>query len=114
MKKILLTGVAVLFLATGTAHAQAAKDNEATCYGTNGDIVSCDELGYLYHCDDPDDEVYVRHDHLLSDLSSHTITVYTRTGSGRKYKNRANVYYNIHTDTLSLNGKRCKKTGEHR
>ena len=43
MKKLLLTGIAALFLATGTAHAEdcAENDKRATCDNPTGWIAQC-------------------------------------------------------------------------
>jgi hypothetical protein len=79
-------------------------------------------VGQRYVCDgvgvdaagNPVDEIYIRHDHLLSDLSSSTITIYRRAGSGRRHKSKGPILrspvvrYDAYTDKLTLNGKRCR------
>jgi hypothetical protein len=57
---------------------------------------------------DAEADIYIKHEHVLSDLSSHTITIYTRSGSGRK-KRLPVIHYDMRADTLTLNGKRCKE-----
>ena len=116
MKKALLTGVAALFLATGAALAAPpiAEEGKDECVGpldenSNPTSIPCDQLGEFYDCGvDADDDIYIRHQHLLSDLSSTTITIYSRTGSGRKQRTPV-IHYDKRTDALALNGKRCKK-----
>jgi len=122
MKKLFLSGVVALFLATGTAHAQMGEEDNGSCLGPDATKIPCTQLGRLYKCDGADvdaadnvvDEIYIRHNHLLSDLSSHTITIYTRTGSGRRHRSTEPrfrypiVHYDVHTGKLTLNGKRCR------
>jgi len=70
MKKLLLTGIAALFLVTGAAHARNAN----MCIGPLATEIPCAELGDEFMCGKSDiDTVYLKGDHLLSDLSSHTI-----------------------------------------
>ena len=85
-----------------------------------------EELGRQYKCDgayvDASDEtvdnIYIKHNHLLSDLSSHTVTIFTRTGSGRRHRSTEPrfrypvVHYDVYTGKLTLNGKRCKPIPE--
>ena len=111
-----VSGIAALFLATGTAHAAPpiGEEEKGECVGPLDEnsvptSIPCDQLGEFYDCGvDADDDIYIRHEHLLSDLSSHTITIYTRTGSGRKQRTPV-IHYDMRADTLTLNGKRCKK-----
>jgi hypothetical protein len=66
MTRFFIAGVAALFLATGAAHA---KDDD-TCIGPNATEIPCAELGNEFMCGKSDiDTVYIRTDHLLSDLS---------------------------------------------
>ena len=69
MKKTLLTSVAALFLVTGTAHAQDEPE------WPEGIELDCGKQL-------ADDTIYVKHTHLLSDMSSHTITIIS--GQGRQ------------------------------
>ena len=106
MKKLFLTSIAALFLTTGAAHATCAvdADQDPTKFPCNEA-----ELGDEYTCDGSDvDTVYMRHDHLLSDLSSHSITVRTPLMTARKSKRYPVVRYDIQTHKLTLNGKRCR------
>ena len=105
MKKLLLTSVAALFLATGTAHA---KDDN-TCVKPNIIESSCSTDGDQYDCDNEFDSVYIRNDHRLSDLSSHTITIYTPLGRSRDSKRYPVVRYDVETGKLTMNGKRCRR-----
>ena len=69
MKTLLLAGGAVLLLVTGRAHA---KDVDM-CVGPHATEIPCAELGNEFMCGKSDiDTVYIRTDHLLSDLSAHT------------------------------------------
>ena len=112
----ILTSIAVLLLATGAALAAPpiAEEEKGECVGpldenSNPTTIPCDQLGEFYECSvDADDNIYIRHQHLLSDLSSTTITIYSRTGSGRKQRTPV-IHYDKRTDALALNGKRCKK-----
>jgi hypothetical protein len=115
MKKLFLAGIATLFLATGAAHAASpiAEEEKGECVGldenSNPTSIPCEQLGEFYDCGvDADDDIYIRHQHLLSDLSSTTITISSRTGSGRKQRTPV-IHYDKRTDVLTLNSKRCKK-----
>jgi len=172
--RALLTGIAALFLATGTAHAESKLDQDLAWWCNNPETVEqCEifrkarvskpfeltdyesdevlrercqngasywcgvleqrkteraqeELGRQYKCDgayvDASDEtvdnIYIKHNHLLSDLSSHTVTIFTRTGSGRRHRSTEPrfrypvVHYDVYTGKLTLNGKRCKPIPE--
>jgi hypothetical protein len=103
MRRIFLTGVAALLLATGTAHA---KDVDM-CFGPNATEIPCTQLGDEFTCDDGPDTVRIRHDHLLSDLSSHTITIQTPLMTARKSKRYPIIRYDVETGKLTMNGKRC-------
>src|SRR5262249_36382909 len=105
MKKMPLAGVAALFLATGTAHAKDAD----MCVGPDATEIPCAELGNEFMCDKSDiDTVYIRHNHLLSDLSSHTITIQTPLRTARKGKRYPVIRYDVETGKLTLNGKQCR------
>jgi hypothetical protein len=116
MKKLFLTSIAALLLATGTAQAAPPTEQEleGLCWGPpneNGTPtdIPCDQLGEFYDCGvNADDDIYIRHQHLLSDLSSTTITIYSRAGSGRKQRTPV-IHYDKRADALTLNGRRCKK-----
>jgi hypothetical protein len=105
MKKALLTSVAALFLATGTAHAE----DDDTCVRPNLTESSCSKDGDQYKCDNDFDTVYIRHDHLLSDLSSHTITIYTPLMTSRKSKRYPVIRYDVQIGKLTMNGKQCHR-----
>jgi len=102
------------FLWQTYAHAQLAEEEDNQCYKTTDTFVPCTELGTIYECGSAVDEVFVKHNHLLSDLSSHTITIYTRTGSGRKHARGPAVSYDLEKDKLTLNGKRCRPYSKER
>jgi hypothetical protein len=111
MKKLLLTGIAALFLVTGAAHARNAN----MCIGPLATEIPCAELGDEFMCGKSDiDTVYIRGDHLLSDLSSHTITVVTPLRQSRNGKRYPVIRYDFETGKLTLNGKRCKLIPEKR
>jgi hypothetical protein len=103
VKKLFLTSVAALFLATGTAHA---KDDD-TCIGPHLTDIPCAELGDVYECGNDLDTLYMRGDHLLSDLSSHTITIYTPLRQDRNGKRYPVIRYDMQTGKLTMNGKQC-------
>jgi hypothetical protein len=107
--RVMLAGVAVLLLVTGRAHA---KDVDM-CAGPHATEIPCTELGDEFMCDDLD-TVYIRHDHLLSDLSSHTITIHTPLMTARKSKRYPVIRYDVQTGKLTMNGKRCKLIPEKR
>jgi hypothetical protein len=105
MKKLFLTSIAALLLATGTAHA---KDVDL-CLGPNATEIPCAELGNEFVCGKSDiDTVYIRTDHLLSDLSAHTITVQTPLRQSRNGKRYPVIRYDVETGKLTLNGKQCR------
>jgi hypothetical protein len=105
-KKLLLAGVAVLFLAPGTTHA---KDVDM-CVGPDATEIPCAELGTEFMCGKSDiDTVFIRTDHLLSDLSSHTITVQTPLRQARNGKRYPVIRYDVETRKLALNGKQCRR-----
>jgi len=111
MKKLLLVGVAALLLATGRAHA---KDVDM-CVGSNATEIPCAELGNEFMCSKSDlDTVYIRLDHLLSDLSATTITIQTPLRQSRNGKRYPVIHYDLETGKLTLNGKRCKLIPEKR
>ena len=105
MKKLLLTGV-VIFVALRPAQDSQAKDTDL-CIGPHATEIPCAELGDEFMCDDLD-TVYIRHDHLLSDLSSHTITIHTPLMTARKSKRYPVIRYDVQTGKLTMNGKRCR------
>jgi hypothetical protein len=111
MKKLLLSGIAALFLATGATHAR----NADMCIGPSATEIPCAELGNEFMCGKSDiDAVYIRTDHLLSDLSAHTITVQTPLRQSRNGKRYPVIRYDFETGKLTLNGKRCKLIPEKR
>jgi hypothetical protein len=70
MKKLLLSGIAALFLATGAVHA---KDVDM-CVGPHATEIPCAELDNEFMCGKSDiDTVYIRTDHLLADLSTRAL-----------------------------------------
>jgi hypothetical protein len=102
---ILIAGIASLLLATGRAHA---KDVDM-CVGPHGTEIPCAELGNEFMCGKSDiDTVFIRTDHLLSDLSSHTITVQTPLRQSRNGKRYPVIRYDVETGKLTLNGKQCR------
>jgi hypothetical protein len=104
-QKTALASIAALFLATGTAHAKDA----AMCVGPNATEIPCAELGNEFMCGKSDiDTVYIRTDHLLSDLSAHTITVQTPLRQSRNGKRYPVIRYDFETGKLTLNGKQCR------
>ena len=101
----LLAGVAALLLSAGAAHA---KDVDL-CLGPNATEIPCAELGNEFVCGKSDiDTVYIRTDHLLSDLSAHTITVQTPLRQSRNGKRYPVIRYDVETGKLTLNGKQCR------
>lgn len=114
MKTMLLAGVAALFLATGTTHAQDRMPTESEmCFGENATEVPCAEYGDLV-CNDGVDNVYLRARHLISDMSSHTLTIITptRTARTREGKKRYPVIrYDMETGNVTMDGKRCVANG---
>jgi hypothetical protein len=106
MKKMLLSSVAALLLATRTAHAKDVQ----MCVGPHATEIPCAELGNEFMCGKSDlDTVYIRTDHLLSDLSSHTITVQTPLRQSRNGKRYPVIHYDVETGKLTLNGKPCRR-----
>src|SRR6516225_9057104 len=90
---ILLAGIAALFLATGTAKSSPSAIEQPMCEaGENGTEIPCDQLGVAYDCGQglhggeagEPDEVWVKHTHIASDLSSHTVTIFTPHMTARK------------------------------
>jgi hypothetical protein len=55
------------------------------------------------------DTVYIRHNHLLSDLSEHIITVQTPLMTARKSKRYPVIRYDVETHKLTLNDKPCRR-----
>src|SRR5262249_14117507 len=99
MKKALLTGIAVLFLATGTAHAEDSED-----------------LGTAYDCGSDHDAVWIKREHVLSTMIRTIITMNsdsygarTNYQTNRKTEPYPIIKYNKQTGVLTLNGKRCKE-----
>jgi len=85
MKKTLLTGIAVLFLATGTAHAI-----EYEC-GANTTVYV--QKGTLHVTHEPTTEASV------------VIRVETSSSNGKRWPI---VRYDIEKEKLTVNGQRCK------
>jgi hypothetical protein len=107
----LIIGIAALFIATGTVNAEKVD----MCLGPSATEIPCSELGREYMCGKSDiDTVYVRTDHLLSDLSAQTITVQTPLRQSRNGKRYPVIRYDFETGKLTLNGKRCKLIPEKR
>jgi hypothetical protein len=92
MKKLLLTGIAVLFLATGAAQAREEL--------LPGELV--------FKCDSDYDEVTIRQEHLASDMRRTFIAIESYTMTARKRKRYPVVQYDLHTHRLTLNGKPCR------
>jgi len=171
MKKLLLTGIAMLFLATGTIHAdpagqssqldiereahqscletygryrqdsktlylpeqhadydlcmqrekemqrEKAIDEQLLCPGKDATEIPCSQLGVAYDCNQTveagaePDEVWINHAHIYSDLSSHTITIYTPHMTARKSRRGPVIRYDIETDEITLDGKPCHPAG---
>jgi hypothetical protein len=66
MNRLFLVSIAAMFLATGATHAR----NADMCIGPSATEIPCAELGNEFMCGKSDiDAVYIRTDHLLSDLS---------------------------------------------
>lgn len=103
---VLIAGVAALsVLYTSAAHA---KDVDM-CVGPHATEIPCAELGNEFICRKSDlDTVYIRTDHLLSDLSSHTITIQTPLRQSRNGKRYPVIRYDVETGKLTLNGKQCR------
>ena len=103
MKKQFLTGIAALFLATGTAQTEA---QDAESCGWNG----CSELGDEYICGKSEiDSVFVNHYHVASDVAAFTITMQYPRGVAQGGKRYSIVRYDQQTHKLTLNGKICRK-----
>jgi|SRR6516165_4878276 hypothetical protein len=105
MRPHIISLIVALFLAAGTAHA---KDVDL-CLGPNATEIPCSQLGNEFMCGKSDiDTVYMRTDHLLSDLSAHTITVQTPLRQSRNGKRYPVIRYDFETGKLTLNGKQCR------
>ena len=94
----LITGIAVLFLATGAAHALTDEEIEA---------------GTQYDCGSDHDSVAVIHEHVLSTTTRAIVAVTSDSYGGRYKKGKRTPYpiiqYNMETGVVTLNGKRCKE-----
>ena len=102
MKKLFQAGIAALLLATGTARAEEAYERYDAFQrepGTSEYICGKDEV----------DTIFMRHDHLLSDLSGHMIMFETPLLTSRKHRRYPVIRYDLQTNTLTLNGKRCRR-----
>ena len=99
ISRAIMTGIAALFLATGTAHAE---DDDKY------------DPGVEYDCGSPHDQVWVKHEHVASSTIRRTITIESDSFGGRyDTHNKRTPYpvirYNMETQTLALNGKRCRE-----
>jgi len=94
--------LAALLLATGAAQAEENYEKY--------DAFQRDPSTSEYVCGKDDvDTVFIRHDHLLSDLSGHMIMIETPLLTARKHKRYPVIRYDLQTDRLTLNGKRCRR-----
>ena len=92
MKKLLLAGIAALFLATGAAQAR-----EELLPGER-----------VFECGSDYDEVTIRQEHLASDMFRTFIAIESYAVTARKKTRYPVVRYDLHTHKLTLNGKRCR------
>ena len=112
MRKVLLTGVAALFLATGAlaiallaatpTWAQEVVPYDSTWKGG--------EQTRPYKCDGAYglDEMSVLHTKGASDLARYVIVIDSARSWRRKGKPLPVIRFNAETETLTYNGKRCR------
>jgi hypothetical protein len=93
-EKLLLTGIAALFLATGTAHAQTTED-----YNEFGE----EKGDRIFECGD----VLVNHTH-VSDAEIYTIQISAWHKSRDRKGPLPIVTFNSRDQTLTVNGERCQ------
>jgi hypothetical protein len=129
MKKLALTAVAALFLATGAAHADPANQSNPSdsegpmCDAPDQDKegnpyeIPCAQLGVAYDCgqiveaEAMPDLVWMKPGHIYSDLNSRTITIYLPNMASRKSRRYPVIRYDIETDEITLDGKPCHPVG---
>jgi hypothetical protein len=118
----------LLFAATSTSTADPANQSSPSaiepeqpeqpmCSAEMGTAIPCDQLGVAYDCGQGPskegelDEVWIKHSHALSDLSFHTITIYTPLRQSRNGRRYPVFNYDLETHEITLDGKPCHPVG---
>jgi hypothetical protein len=101
-----IAGIAALFLATGTAHAQNPDDPSEEY-----------DKGVEYDCGDNDhDQIWIKREHVLSTTTRTIITMDSDSYGGRYRNGKRTPYptirFNKETGKLTLNNKPCRPIAE--
>jgi hypothetical protein len=99
MKKLLLTGIAALFLATGTAHAIPCKCERAKEQSPDTNITR-------YECDAGANGVNVQHTH-VSDVELYQIELSVRHWR-KKWERAPRIVFDAENLKLTIDGKQCR------
>ena len=112
MKKLFLTSVAALLLATGAAHAydEGSSAPRKDRFGENGEIVR-PEIDADFNCDRLPKYYLGGHfsqEHTTKDVTLNFEVGFSNNRERSLYSDTIVIRYNVRTGKLWINGKQCK------